>query len=269
MAGLLKSSSLIIIAALLPAILSCNNSSIESKWLDRDIVIDGNYDDWEGELLVSEEKGASLGFFNDDQDLYLCLVSSDRSVLMRALKAGFLVQFDGGRKNGKIGIRYPVGGKIFSPEVSSPGQKGEGKGNMGKLVAEQSDLFLILNDRPRLFNLTELYKDGISVKIGQYKGQLVYEMQIPLHKSDARPYAIDVRAGKPVRTEFELGKMERPEVEGRRPEGGFPGMGERGEMGEHEGGERGFPGGGRRFERQSEFKFEVSVELAKNPAAQK
>ena len=193
-------------------ILSCDNLKLDSKWRTRDLVIDGNYDDWEGALSYSEDKGATLGFINDDRNLYMCLMSADRGVVMRALSAGFLVEIDGsGKKDEELGIRFPVGGKVFSPD--KPGREHEpgmrDKGAMQESLEKQSDLFLISGGKPRLFQVSDLNKLGMAIKLGQYMGRFVYEMQIPLEKSESHPYAVNAVPGRPVKIKFELGEMKR------------------------------------------------------------
>jgi hypothetical protein len=261
----------LIMAVLLSSFPSnCSNLRLQSQWRDRDIIIDGNYDEWEGTLLFSEDKGATLGFINDEDNLYLCLMSADQSVLMRAISSGFIVWFDGsGKKNEKTGLRFPVGGKIFSSVEPDRKPGFDSQDRIKELLEQQFDLFIITGEKPQLIKLAELNKLGIALRLGQHLGRLVYELQIPLSKSDTHPYAVNAVSDRPVKIKFELGEMERPERPGgeMRPMGvGFPGEME---PGKPEEGGKGFSGGGRHFERPAEFDFMVSVELAKRPAAEK
>jgi hypothetical protein len=253
-----------LISIFLPGIISlnCNNLELQSRWRNRDIIIDGNHTEWEGALKYSEKERATVGIFNDDEYIFLCLLSADQQVLMQAMAAGFTLWFEGsGKKDEKLGIRFPTGG-ASSPRQGFRGDRERDNPNrIGEFLREQSKIEIVLGERREKLGLSELDEYDLAVKIGQHLGRMVYEIRVPLHGSDKAPYAINARAGKPVKVGFELGKLEMPEME-RPPRGG--GMG-KGGMRPGGGMGRGGSRGGESQERPPEFKFEVSVELAENP----
>jgi len=242
---------------LLAASLSCNGLKFQSKWLDRDIAVDGSYDEWEGALLYSEDKGATVGFLNDDDYLYLCLFSADQQVLMRAMAAGFTVWFEAsGKKDERLIIKYPIGGTMSRREGFQGGEM-ERADRIAQSMEEQSELVITQGDRREKLESVDLDDYGLEAKIGRHLGRMVYEIRVPLHGSENRPYAINPRQGKSIKVGFELGEMKMPDRD-RRPRGDF-----RMDGGGRPGGMRpGGPPGGRRPEHSPEFKFEIKVKLA-------
>lgn len=98
-----------VIAALALSLFDCGGLTLESRLLDRAIVVDGRSDDWAGALETIPDRSLSIGAFNDDRDLYLCLVSYDESVNLQAAHLGLTLWFDasGGREE-SFGIEYPL-----------------------------------------------------------------------------------------------------------------------------------------------------------------
>lgn len=210
--------------------------------------------------MYSEDQRATVGFINDDEYLYLCLLSADEQVLMRAMAAGFTVWFEGsGKKDERLNVKFPLGGTMPRRENFQPGEN-ERADRIAEFLRDQSGIVLAQAGRNEKLDLSDLDDYGLEAKIGEHLGRMVYEIRVPLHGSKDFPYAINARAGKPIKVGFELGKMKMPERE-RRPRGDFR-MGGGGPVGMGRGRP---PGGGRGFERPKEFKFEVSVYLANKP----
>jgi hypothetical protein len=253
---------LIILAAIL--FLSCNNIKIDGRWRDRDIIIDGVHNEWENVLLFSEKERATVGFINDDEYLYLCLMAADQQVLMQSLVAGFTVWFDGmGHNKEKFGIGFPVGMRDFKPGTPSRNRGDRDRNRLGEMLQDQSELELIRGDGTERINLSELDDYGISLKINQHLGRFLYELKIPLNDSNTGRYGIVPKDDGTVKVGFELGEMKMPERD-RRPPGngaGFPGR-------MSPGGEGGMPGPRRenRPGQNEEFKFWISLKLADRQA---
>lgn len=254
---LFTSSALILLYLSVTIILGCNDLEFRSRWRDRDITIDGNHAEWEGALKFSEEERATVGIVNDNEYLYLCLLSADQEVLMRSMAAGFTIWFEGsGKKKERLIINFPLGGAMPRKERFRGGERNR-PDREGQLLQELSELLISQADRKAKLGVLELDDYGLEAKIGQHLGRMVYEIRIPLHGSEKTPYAINPRPGKPLKVGFELGELKMPDRE-RRPRGEFrmDGGGPGGMRGS------GPPGGGRDFERPPEFKFEISVMLA-------
>lgn len=62
-----------------------------------------------------------------------------------------------------------------------------------------------LNDWPKDLTLSEAKDLGIEARIGRQNDYFVYELKVPLIKSDKRPYAVGIQKGKPVSLGLEIG----------------------------------------------------------------
>ena len=240
-----------IIVAVTGSAAAAKRQRIDSHWPDRPVAIDGDSRDWAGPLAPIDEKDPiTAAVVNDGQSLSLVLTTSDQAVRRQILRQGLIVWFDpsGGEKK-HFGIKFPVG---FASDV---GQRGGGRGRRGygrpsgsdpndpnsnpdqKSVIEPPDRLEVygpVKDDAHSF-VTEA-APGISVKVGQVEGYLVYELRVPLAKTSDMPYAIEAQAGSLIGFGLETPKIERTEQPG-----GFGGMG--GGMGGRGGG-MGRPGGG-------------------------
>jgi hypothetical protein len=83
---------------------------LESRPLAHEITVDGKDDDWHGNLYVNMEGQYSLGFVNDQQNLYVCLVVTDPYKRAQILRGGLTLWFDpkGGQEK-TFGIKFPMG----------------------------------------------------------------------------------------------------------------------------------------------------------------
>jgi hypothetical protein len=177
---------------------------------------------------------------------------------MQAMGAGFTVWFEGsGKRDERLTIRFPLGSASFSRQDFRRDREKDNPNRIGEFLREQSEMVITQDDRKAKLGLLDLDGYGLEAKIGQHLGRMVYEIRVPLHGSEKIPHAINARAGKPVKVGFELGKLEMPEME--RRAGGRMGKGSMrpGGMGRRR------PRGGESPERPPEFKFEISVKLAK------
>lgn len=85
---------------------------LTSSWKEREIIIDGNRSDWSGKTTYYEKHDISLGFRNDQDFLYLCVFTSNRSTQMQILSGGMTVWLDPeGNENKQFGFRFPIGGQ--------------------------------------------------------------------------------------------------------------------------------------------------------------
>jgi hypothetical protein len=182
--------------------LSCGGLMIDSRWRDRDIVIDGDDTDWQDLKLYVENWPVDIGIANDADFLYLTLSTADRSFQRQAIMRGFEVWIDPNGRQGKIlGVRYPLGmmGKGgqefetadgFNPYGSSrsraeqdrlrragPAQLQEA---FERMLASQQPMLLGRSDR-EIRSLTMVGKNDVRVNVTLADGRLVYEARFPLH----------------------------------------------------------------------------------------
>ena len=241
----------LIVAAFLSSVTLAARSKkpdMASHWRGETIiVIDGVNQEWQGRLTPVKDVPASIGFYNDDEFLYFCLTTSDRAVRAQILRQGLIVWVDqGGGKKKSFGVEFPVsvpGAYV----VERSGDTGEAVPRQRQPMQANQDRLVILgpgkDDRN---DLAFEEAPGIQAKIGESTGVLVYEMRMPLAKTDKQPYAVGAKPDAIVGVGLETPAMDhtmRPAGGGEGGRGGgFGGRG--GGYGGRGGGGGGYGGGG-------------------------
>lgn len=219
----------------------------DSRPLDRQIVIDGKSDDWVGALSFMTDAKLEEGFLNDQDYLYVCLVTDDSAVRRQIMGGGLTIWFDPQGGNAKaFGIRYPLGERRLKPqakpgeEQQTPPQSQPSGEESREDTTPSLEILRAGNPAPERIALTTL--KGIEVKFTSDEGVFVYELKVPLQTAADRPLAVGAQPGKTVGIGFEVPKMNLGRSEGERQGGmGGGGMGGGGGM---MGGRGGFGHGG-------------------------
>ncbi|MDH7511475.1 MAG: hypothetical protein QHH14_00840 [Clostridiales bacterium] len=210
------------------ALVSCRSFTtyvMESLPPGPKIVIDGNTDDWRGALSIIEDGNVSLGFFNDQEYLYICLIAEDDVRRAQMMMQGLTVWFDPlGGKDKALGIRYPLG---MSPGERPMRPRGEWGGIPAEDFSEEvlAELEIITSTKEASRKIRVEEAKGIEVKAVPASGLLVYELKIPLLQSGEQPFAVGAQPGKKIGVGFETGKLDPGLVRGRSPGGMRPGGG--------------------------------------------
>jgi len=222
----------------------CREPELNSKWLDREISIDGLDNEWQDcRLHYDEANRALIGIYNDEQYLYLRLSFRDKTMQRRILWLGLTVWFDNkGGKEKRFGIQYPLGtvieGQPIIPDI--PGKVAGRSGMMdrfkkmrrsrirkdpdhlsGILEGAESEPILLgpdENDRYIMFD-GEIESLGIIAKVDSLEGNFVYELKVPLKQNERTPYAVGIDIAGKIGIGFETGKMDRKKMGGRRGSG--------------------------------------------------
>ncbi len=233
----------------------CGDTELTSKWRTQNITIDGNDNDWGNSLVMMDKLNALVGVQNDNDNLYLCFVTSDNDLQMKILRMGLTVWIDRtGSDDKKFGIRFPLGflgmNRGNFQRDGSNMQQGERPNQdemKERIINNQREMEIVgPNNESTRVNLSEL--KGMQLKIGLNEGRMVYEMKIPLSFKNGANYAINADTGSTISVGLETGSFE-----ARRNSGGegFSGGGEGGGFQPPEGGIGGeggddFGGGGMR-----------------------
>jgi hypothetical protein len=189
----------------------CDNRLIKSRWLDREISIDGQDSEW-GNFIqyYNENHNIELCLFNDENFLNLKLSSPDRMVQQQLLTLGFTVWFDS--KGGKIktvGIRFPKGSHSgIDSEVKFVGKKDEPDSNEAakeKALKGELDILGPNGKDSQTFSVSDAEKLGIKADYGTHGGILIYELHIPLRKNDVNNYAVGADTTSLIGIGFETG----------------------------------------------------------------
>lgn len=257
----------------------------KTGWKDRDIVIDGRNDDWQGALGYLGDPVVALGFLNDASGLYVCIATNVPALSEGLLRRGMTVWIDpkGGRKK-TLGIRLAPSAPPGSPDDKAQGGPPEGGEN--RFIERPSPAQEFgLGGRPSLPSRLEVRlpgrqdwapvdetAGGVEAAIEGSSGLAVFEMTLPLAEGPGIPVALGAKPGAAIAMSFETPRPERP-----------PGpVGDLGDEGlDRRGGRDAFSGppgdltgrpGGRRpgdmdpFKEVDGLKLRVEMKLASKPA---
>lgn len=193
---------------------------LQSRWLDKEIVIDANDNDWQDYPLFYDEKTrSSIGVYNDDADLYLCFQVMDEDIERQILSQGLFVWFNNtGGKDKQFGLCFPTGRRLYAPggfpgrPPDMPGPPPEGSFNMsgtpadslsgdrdmppGRPFSGDSDtveeirLFTSEKVKGWPYTFQEVANLGIFVRcMVDERRRFIYELKIHLSESDKADYA--------------------------------------------------------------------------------
>lgn len=262
--------------------LGCGGSlKLDSQWRDRVISVDGKHEEWQEGMNFVEKENVAVGFFNDEDYLYISMTTSNRDIQRQFMAMGFTIWFDpdGGKKK-EFGVLFPVGMMEMGMMMRGRGQSQDIETLRENFKKSLNDLEIFMPEEKEPRRMPVADATGIEVKVGDSFEQLVYEIKVPLYKSEIHPYAIAAKADKPIGVGFETAQLDREKMRermgrggmGGRPPGGGRGGGRGGRGG---GGGRGGFGGGRgggmggRPQMPEQFKLWAKVQLSSQGSAQK
>jgi hypothetical protein len=214
--------------------------STDSRPRLKEIRVDGKTDDWLGSLSIIEDGNASVGFLNDRENLYICLLLEEELLEAQAMRQGLTVWFDPkGGKEKWLGIRYPLGRTLGEKSERPQGEPGLPPSE-GFPEEAMSALEILRSPKgePQKMEIADVR--GIEITAVPSRGLFVYELKIPLSQTESNLIALEAQPGQTVGIGFEIPKLDRGQMPGR-PSEGMPGGGGRPPMG----GVPGAGGGGR------------------------
>ncbi len=270
-------------------LVGCDMREVDSTWRDRVVTIDGidEGSEWENARYFFEKEKVIIGLLNDENNLYVRLSSRDRNLQRQLMVLGFTLWFDakGGRKK-TFGIHFPIGMQGSGMQMmrsSGRTNRNEDSDQLRKML-EGSQREIEILGPGKNESYTMLVVDalvlGINVKINNPKGNLVYELKIPLLRNESQPYGIGTEIAQEIGIGLETGKIDMEQMRSQMRErggsmGGRGGIGGRGGglgggssregMGGRSGGMRGREGGrggGQMFE---SLELWLKTELALEP----
>ena len=273
----------------IPLINGCSSAiNIQSTSNDKQIVVDGNQQDW-GSLSFIKNENIGFGFRNDKDNLYLCVVTSDRTKIRKIL-SGLTVWLKTDKD--EIGIKFPMKpdfnemGEMRNSQSEPGGISNRDADNVERtnqsdrdarreermklLVSRSRDLQIINTDDLPLYTKRSDEGSDFIGKLGYQNEQLVYELKVPLMNNDISKRIFDNNIND-VNISFMTDKLEMPNRNSRGGrEGGMePPVGDGGfGRGRGDGGFGGPPPGGGRGERTGmprmdfdalEYNFDVTL----------
>jgi hypothetical protein len=219
-----------------------NTYTAESRPVSKPIVVDGKSDDWQGDLYVVPGERLSVGFLNDRDNLYVCLLTSDTFIKFQIMAQGFIVWFDPkGGKEKAFGIKYPVGQPAGQQPKMTMGETGEPVFDESSGTS-MNEFEIVKSEKEPSRKVAFSQAQGLEIKVASSTGLIVYEMKIPLVQSGDNPVAAGAGPGKMIGIGFETGKFDASQMP-RGNRGGTPGGGGAGRPPMGGGGAQGGMGG--------------------------
>jgi hypothetical protein len=207
-------------------VMGCGDQEIKSHWSNGNIKINGNQEDWGNRIIFFKDENIGIGIQNDSNNVYICLVTSNRAHVMRALRNGLTIWIDPQNKNRTYGIKYPIGmsnDMMFNYQQNQNGDY-QDMGSMMKKYESSLNEFELVNKDGELLSAIPVKNDyGIELKVNLTRDQLVYELKIPLDHSINKGFFVNTTPGSHIRLGFEEGKFDRSQIQQRNKENGFEG----------------------------------------------
>lgn len=243
----------------------CGGEEFESRWHDREIVIDGDASEWRGtEQYSNDDKGIRFAVFNDGEYLYMCLSTWNAKTQQQILIRGLTVWFDAkGGDDRTYGIDFPMTkGPGEMRGLRETAAKDRAQAIRDLLVKSRSEMVIGRSeDSEGQWMFVEDGKElGIEAVLALDDRILVYELKVPLTGGDLLPFPDGLAEGGLAGLGLEMGKIDmgemRKQMQGQRPPGGMGGMG---------GGRSGGRSGGMREIMEEELEAWMKVRLAMAP----
>ncbi len=156
---------------------------IVSQWLDREIVVDGELDEWRDALVYFSSVDAFVAMFNDDSTLYFCLYSQSPEISDQLAMDGLRLRIEG-KQTGEFVVHFPQGAVTDVIELQLPGQR----------------------DRVTVSAGGEA---GLEARVS-HRGSFVYELKIPLVAGDSHPWALGLFPGDKFKLVIENPRINEP-----------------------------------------------------------
>jgi len=242
-----------LVASTIGGVAACKEVELASGWAASGIEVDGVNDEWAGATVYFDKEDVTVGLLNDDEFLYVSLVSSG-PVGRQAMAAGLTVWIDpNGGTDEWYGIRHPV-----PPEVADrsggarDGRRGGGRpdgrgrpssaggGVRGPFDRLREVELVGPGERPRR-RLPLPLTGGLEVAVRNNGPTFVYELKLALPRDDDHRMGLGVEPGSVIGVGLETGSLGDRGPAGRDGFGGGGGFG--GGRGGGFGGQGGFGGG--------------------------
>jgi hypothetical protein len=235
-----------IVPVVLILLAGCGSLKLSSHWRDVNTVIDGKSTGWFSVRTPIDGDRTSVAIVNDDENLYIGLVTISPALQRTVTREGLVVWFDNeGGDTKKFGIRYPLpSGK----PTRGPGEEGGDELPLGMLPRRDdsglasNELEILQGGEDRGRRMTKMEAGGIELRYHFLLDTLFYELKIPLSESGVHPFAVGAKPGTVLGVGIETAAWrasDSPRQEG----GARPDRGSGGRRGGVGGGGRGREGG--------------------------
>ncbi|AGF77350.1 hypothetical protein UWK_00772 [Desulfocapsa sulfexigens DSM 10523] len=232
------------------SLVGCNEVELQSQWTEP-ISLNGRDAAWpENPQYFDENSRVRVSMMNDEDSLYIRLLSRNQVTNMMLLRTGFTVWLDDTGENRKtFGLQFPLARQNLIPGRMSDHKTRNGMEEM--LEDTQYSLAILsgVEETRQTLPTNKAEEMGIYVRLGMQQGYLVYELKVPLTYS---------KKNNTIGVGLETGKPEKPS--GKVSSGGGRGGRGGGGGGKKMGGKGGAQGGGS----HEPIEIWAKVYLAKN-----
>jgi hypothetical protein len=197
------------------SIINCSGAlEVQSTAQKNPLKIDGFDDDWDIPPKILRGQQISYRISNDDKFIYLCFTTNDRETVLQIFSLGLTVWFDkSGKDNEIFGVHYPMGMEGKGYPVKNPrGDRNDNRESSDRLFNElmeslkKIEIISPEKDKPETMNVTQI--KGIEVNIGNLNSSLIYELKVPLKKTQDFEYAINSDTVLSLGIGFQTGKFD-------------------------------------------------------------
>lgn len=207
---------------------ACSSSQqVTSIQNNGEIKIDGEQTDWK-QLTNMKGENISFGFSNDENNLYISMITNDRSKIMNILGGGLEVWIDPGNSSDKIGIRYPEkpdpaemmeemrkqGPPDFKKEQQGRNYNKELDPMMKNFIEKQKELY-VLDENGNVIKSYPIDSKDYKLNMNVNRENLCYELKIPFGK---KPF-LNLKDGANINVDFQSGEIEMGPGSMNRPDG--------------------------------------------------
>jgi hypothetical protein len=234
----------------------CNEVEMQSQWTEP-TAMDGSNANWpEIPQYFDEKSKIRVSMMNDDENLYIRLMSRKESVKMLFLRAGFTVWIDDtGDNRKKFGLQFPLARQ--SQQQSSDYMA---RNSMEEMLEDSNYSLAILKGlgetRQTMPTSEAARQMGIFARLEIQQGYLVYELKVPVTAA---------KGSQIIGIGFETGTIKKPSA--KRSSGGGRGGGGGGRGGGKGGGgkKRAGTGGGHGGNSPQPIEIWAKVHIAESP----
>ena len=214
--------------------MGCGGEEIDSRWRDREIMIDGDASEWRGtEQFSDDDKGVRFAVFNDGEYLYMCFTTWNMRTQQQILVRGLTVWFDAEGGDDRVyGIDFPM---TKGPEelrrMRETTSRDRVRAIEDLLIQSRSEMIVGRSkesDGQWMF-VEDAVELGIEAVLDMDDRILVYELKVPINGGQGLPFPEGLADGGIAGVGFKMGKIDlgemRDSMTRERPQGGKGGRG--------------------------------------------
>ena len=186
----------------------------------------GDLHEWRNvSAYVDKNNLVAVSMCRDDEFVYVCLTTDDPLTQRQIMGGGLTVWFDpSGSDDKTFGINFPLPRNGPGPRRSFDNETKKDANGI-QLTIDQSlfDMEVVGPKETDRYRLSVINKEGILAHLERSKdGLMIYELQVPLKKSNSRPNAIEPKKDF-VGLGFETGPVQGGAERSRAEQGGRSG----------------------------------------------